>query len=319
MIRLDHRATVPSSSCSDHLLGHFQVSVVPAVDAVSQRVSRRTYLCSGPPPLDWRKEQVFMEKQRIMFGLGIRPMLSAGAWWAAGAVLVCTAYAQGPMGAKINVTPIASYTGSSPLPKPVKILVYDFAINPDEIQVDKMQAMRPRHLITGDKSPDSIAASASKTYSGELVKALAKTGIPVEHVAKDTPPSDNAMMVQGSFTSLKEGNKTERDSIGMGAGGADVETKVDVHIKTPTDSVLFSQFQTDTKVATNVGSAVPVAAGLNPAAAVAKSTVGDRKKNANAYATKTADATAKEIIKSMAAQGWVKTNDKGELVADAAK
>src|SRR6202051_1491270 len=170
-----------------------------------------------------------MERQRIMSGLGIRPALSAGAWLAAGALLVSSAYGQGPMGAKINVTPLASYTGSSPLPKPEKILVYDFAINPDDIQVDKMQAMRPRHLITGDQKPDAIAASASKKYSQELVKALAKTGIPVEHVAKDTPPSDNALTIQGSFTSVKEGNKTERDTIGMGAGGADVETKVDVH------------------------------------------------------------------------------------------
>ena len=261
-----------------------------------------------------------MEKQRTMFGLGAKATLSAGAWLAAGALLVSSAYcAQGPMAAKINVTSLASYTGSRPLPKPAKILVYDFALNPDDIQVDKIQAMRPRHLITGDQKPDAIAASASKKYSTELVKALAKTGIPVEHVAKDTPPSDNALMIQGSFTSVKEGNKTERDTIGMGAGGADVETKVDVHLKTPTDSVLFSQFTTDTKAATNMGSVVPVAAGLNPAAAVAKSTVGDRRKNVNAYASKTADATAKEIIKSMAAQGWVKTNEKGELVADAAK
>ncbi|MEA3007904.1 MAG: hypothetical protein QOI94_3173 [Acidobacteriaceae bacterium] len=260
-----------------------------------------------------------MEKQRSKSGPGVSVTLSAGAWLAAGALLMTTAYAQGPMGAKINVTPLASYTGSSPLPKPEKILVYDFAINPDDIQVDKMQAMRPRHLITGDQKPDAIAASASKKYSQELVKALAKTGIPVEHVAKDTPPSDNALMVQGSFTSVKEGNKTERDTIGMGAGGADVQTKVDVHMKTPADSVMFSQFTTDTKAAKNMGSAVPVAAGLNPAAAVAKSTVGDRRKNVNAYASKTADATAKEIIKSMAAQGWVKTNDKGELIADAAK
>jgi hypothetical protein len=260
-----------------------------------------------------------MERQRTRSATGIRPRPSAATWLAVGALLMSPAYAQGPMAAKINVTPIASYTGSTPLAKPAKILVYDFAINPDDIQVDKIQSMRPRHLITGDQKPESIAASASKKYSEELVKALAKTGIPVEHVATDTPPSDNAMMIQGSFTQVKEGNKTERDTIGMGAGGADVETKVDVHIKTPTDSVLFSQFQTDTTAATNVGSAVPVAAGLNPAAAVAKSTVGDRRKNVNAYASKTADATAKEIIKSMAAQGWVKTNDKGELVADSAK
>jgi hypothetical protein len=52
---------------------------------------------------------------------------------------------------------------------------------------------------------------------------------------------------------------------------------------------------------------------MNPASAVAKSTITDRRKTLNAYASKTADATAKEILKSMAAQGWIKTNDKGEL------
>jgi hypothetical protein len=164
-------------------------------------------------------------------------------WLAAGALLISAAQAQGPLGAKINVTPLASYTGSNPLPKPEKILVYDFAVNPDDVQVDKMQSLRPRHLITGDQKPDAIAASANKKYSHELVTALEKTGIPVEHVAAGTPPSDNAMVIQGSFTSLKQGNKTERDTIGMGAGSADVQTKVDVHIKTPSDSVLLSQFK----------------------------------------------------------------------------
>ena len=261
-----------------------------------------------------------MERQRTKFGSGAKATLYAGAWLAASVLLVSSAYGvQGPMAAKISVTPLASYTGSTPLPKPAKILVYDFAINPDDIQVDKIQAMRPRHLITGDQKPDAIAASASKKYSDELVKALGKTGIPVEHVAAGTPPSDNAMIIQGSFTSLKQGNKAERDTIGMGAGSADVQTKVDVHIKTPSDSVLLSQFQTDTKAAKNMGAAVPVAAGLNPAAAVAKSTVGDRRKTVNAYASKTADAAAKEIIKSMAAQGWVKTNEKGELVVASTK
>ncbi len=262
-----------------------------------------------------------MEKRRTISELRIRTYspLPGLVWLTAGAVLISAAQAQGPLGAKINVTPLASYSGSNPLPKPEKILVYDFAINPDDVQVDKTQSLRPRHLITGDQKPDSVAASASKKYSEELVKALEKTGIRVEHVAAGTPPSDNAMVIQGSFTSLKQGNKAERDTIGMGAGSADVQTKVDVHVKTPSESVLFSQFQTDTKPAENVGSAVPVAAGLNPAAAAAKSTVGDRKKTANAYATKTADAAAKEVIKSMAAQGWIKTNDKGEVVEASAK
>ena len=107
---------------------------------------------------------------------------AASAFPAATALLVSAASAQGPLAAKVNVTSVAVYTGSSPLPKPQKILVYDFAVNPDDVQVDKVQALRPRHLITGDKSSDQVAASAGKKYYLELVKALQKTGIPVEHV-----------------------------------------------------------------------------------------------------------------------------------------
>lgn len=234
-------------------------------------------------------------------------------WFAASALLVSGALAQGPLSAKINVTPVAVYTGTNPLPKPQKILVYDYAVNADDVQVDKLQALRPRHLITGDESQDKIAAGAGKKYYLELIKALKKTGIPVEQVTTGTTPPDNAMLVQGSFTSLKQGTKAERDTIGMGTGSADFETKVDVHLKTPADTILLSQFQTDTKPGKNAGSVLPAAAGLNPAAAVTKSTITDRKKTLNAYASKTADATAKEIFKSMAAQGWIKTNDKGEL------
>ena len=66
--------------------------------------------------------------------------LSQLVWLAAGTLLISAAQAQGPLAAKINVTPLASYTGSNPLPKPDKILVYDFAIDPDDVQVDKMQS-----------------------------------------------------------------------------------------------------------------------------------------------------------------------------------
>jgi hypothetical protein len=57
-----------------------------------------------------------MERQRNVSAPGVKIALSAGAWLAAGALLMSTAYAQGPLGAKINVTPLAGYTGSSPLP-----------------------------------------------------------------------------------------------------------------------------------------------------------------------------------------------------------
>ena len=60
--------------------------------------------------------------------------------------------------------------------------------------------------------------------------------------------------------------------------------------------------------------AVPVAAGMSPAAVGAKSVVSDRKKTLNAYAVQTADVSAAEILKAMAGQGWVKLNDKGDVI-----
>lgn len=238
-----------------------------------------------------------------------------------GAVLLCgvmlsvglySSFA-GPLAAKVKVTTLQSYSGS-PLPKPDKILVYDLVANSSDVQVDESQKIRPRHLITGDENPDAIAHKAQSVFSAELQKKLAKTGFPVEHVAADTAPSSNSLVVQGSYLSLRQGMKTERVVVGMGTGSAALEAKVDVRLKTSSDVVVLSQFQTETTKAKNVGAAAPAAAGLNPAAVAAKSTIADRKKTLNAYASQTADASATEIMKAMAGQGWIKLSDKGEVI-----
>jgi hypothetical protein len=222
------------------------------------------------------------------------------------------ARAEGPLAAKVKLTTLQGYKGS-PLPKPDKILIYDLV--PDaEIQVDKSQKLRPRHLLAGDENPDAIAKKSQKTFSEELTKQLGKTGIPVQHVAADTAPSDNSLMVQGKFVALREGDKTQRVTVGMGLGSAQVQTKIDVRLKTSAEAVLVSEFQTETTATKNVGAAVPAAAGANPAAVATKSVVTDRRKTLNHDVSKTADASAKEIKKLMADQGWIKLNDKGEVV-----
>jgi hypothetical protein len=222
---------------------------------------------------------------------------------------------EGPLAAKINVTTLQSYSGSEQLPKPTKILVYSFAIDTSNVQVDKSQRIRPRHMITGDENPEAVAQKASVKFADELIAKLGKTGIPVEQVTADAVAPDNTLSVQGAFISLRQGDKAERAVVGMGAGSADVQAKVDVHLKTTaTDPILVSQFQTDTKPAENMGAAVPAVAGLNPAAVAVKAKVEDRRKTLEAYALKTADAMAEEITKQMAKQGWVKLNDKGEVI-----
>ncbi|MFL6302352.1 MAG: DUF4410 domain-containing protein [Candidatus Sulfotelmatobacter sp.] len=225
---------------------------------------------------------------------------------------LCSSFA-GPLAAKVKVTSLQSYSGS-PLAKPDKILIYDLVADPSDVQVDASQKIRPRHLITGDEKPEAIAHKAQSVFAAELQKKLAKTGLPIEHVAADIAPSNNSLVIQGSFLTLHQGMKTERVVVGMGTGSAALQTKIDVRLKTPAEVILLSQFQTETTKAKNIGGAVPVAAGLNPEAVAAKSTIADRKKTLNAYASKTADASAAEILKAMASQGWIKLNDKGEVI-----
>lgn len=231
--------------------------------------------------------------------------------------LVCTFPAEsrgeGPLAAKVNVTSLQNYSGAE-LPKPDKILVYDFAVDTSNVQVDQSQKMRPRHMISGDENPEAVAKKASAKFSDELIAKLTKLGIPVEHAANDAIAPANALSVQGAFSSLKQGDKAERVGVGMGTGAADVQAKVDVHLKTASDNVLLSEFQTQTQPAENMGAALPAAAGVDPAAVAVKAKVGDRRKTLEAYASKTADAMAEEIAKAMAKQGWIKLNDKGEVV-----
>jgi Domain of unknown function (DUF4410) len=247
-----------------------------------------------------------------------RLMSKLQSWWMLTiisfvAFTMATAYVDNPLSAHVEVSGVQNYSGK-PLPKPSKILVYDFAVSPEDVQVDKSQQIRPRHLITGDKNPQKVGDDAADELAKELVKSLKKTGIPVER-AKDsvTLPAD-ALVIKGEFLAVKEGDKVQRVALGMGPGSAEVKTKVEVNLGQTNDPVKVSTFQTDTTVSENVGAGAPIAAGVDPAAAVAKSTVSDRKKTVKAYASKTADAAAKQITSTMAELGWIKVDSKGDVV-----
>ena len=225
-----------------------------------------------------------------------------------------TSRAQGPLSVKINLTTLQTYSGSNALPKPAKVLVYDFTVDSSAVQVDQSQKVRPRHMIAGDENPQAVAKKASATFADELMSRLAKIGIPAERSAAGTTAPDNTLSVQGSFLALSEGDKAERVGVGMGTGAAEVQAKVDLRLKTASDAILVSQFQTDTQPGESLGAAAPAAAGMDPAAVAVKAKVSDRKKTLQAYAAKTADAMAEQIAKDMAKQGWIKLNDKGEVV-----
>ena len=83
--------------------------------------------------------------------------------------------AEDPLTSKVEVTIVQSYTGS-PLPKPARILVYDFAIDTAHVQVDRSQSIRPRHMIRGDESPEVVAKNASAKFSHRFRRHFLEPG-----------------------------------------------------------------------------------------------------------------------------------------------
>ena len=123
-------------------------------------------------------------------------------------------------------------------PKPDLILVYDFAVSPDEVHLDeglsaelkqkyeqhKGQSRTAQEIKIGHKVADAVAE--------ELVKNIRAQGLWAQRGF--APPHGNRQMlvIKGQFLTIDEGNRTERVAIGLGAGRTDVQANIQLYAVT---------------------------------------------------------------------------------------
>ena len=135
-----------------------------------------------------------------------------------------------------KVETVAKYQGG-PLPKPEKVVIYDFTVPGDVISVDTSPAARmTRRGKTAEgepkSSPEVVARQVQSAFSKSLVSELQRASVPAEAApaGADTAPAPNALLVQGEFSAINEGNKTKRVLIGFGKGASDVQAHVTVKL-----------------------------------------------------------------------------------------
>jgi Domain of unknown function (DUF4410) len=135
-----------------------------------------------------------------------------------------------------KVETVAKYQGG-PLPKPEKVLVYDFTVPGDVISVDTSAASKmTRRGKTAEgepkSSPEVVARQVQSAFSKSLVSELQRASVPAEAApaGADTAAAPNALLVQGEFTAVNEGSKTKRVLIGFGKGASDVQAHVTVKL-----------------------------------------------------------------------------------------
>jgi len=125
------------------------------------------------------------------------------------------------------------------LPRPDLVLVYDFAVSPDEVKLDtglsaelmekyqqhQGQSVTAQELKLGHKVAEAVA--------NELVSKIRSYGVWAERGFGYPYGRGKVLMVKGQFVTIDQGNRTERVAIGLGAGRTDVQVNVQLYELTP--------------------------------------------------------------------------------------
>lgn len=210
-----------------------------------------------------------------------------------------------------KVETVSNYTGPDPLPKPVRILVYDFVVPSNVVSMDESMAARihRRHtLLRGsddEASPEDVAQHVQAAFSKALVSELQKVSVPVDLAqGSDTAIPGHILMVHGDFTAVNEGDRSKRVMIGFGRGASDVQAHVTVALTTEGQPILLSEFNLKSESGKKPGAAATMGVG-SAAAGAATGSAGDKKATVEADASRMAKDVAKQIEQQMANQKWI--------------
>jgi hypothetical protein len=210
------------------------------------------------------------------------------------------------------------------LARPALILVHDYQISPDQVQLDGALSSRLKRAVSSTpKTEDQLKVEqeVSRTLTTTLVDEIRKLGIPAEPAAMAPPVVAGPILsIEGQIVSIDEGNKAKRLVIGLGSGASEVRTLTQVYdVTSENQHRLIEDFYTTTKSSRKPGvgpfAGVGAAAGLAASSVAVAGGVG-----AVTALSQTVEADvkhgAKQIVKDLAKlfveQGWI-----GQAQADA--
>lgn len=126
-----------------------------------------------------------------------------------------------------SAKPVSSVRGDEPLPRPPVFLIYDFAVDPEDIIVDTAGLTTESEASTAERLTEGkVWANA---LSESLVRQLVEGGITARRAAGSTHIPLNAIAVKGQFIKIDEGDEIKRTTVGFGAGAEEVHAMVQVY------------------------------------------------------------------------------------------
>jgi len=213
------------------------------------------------------------------------------------------------------------------LPRPQLILVHDYQVSPDEVQLDSAVSSRVKRAAKGTpKTEDQLKVEqeVSRTLTTTLVDEIRKLGIPAEPARMAAPVAGPMLSIEGQVVSINEGNKAKRLVIGLGSGASEVRTLTQVYEVTSVDGHhLVEDFYTTAKSSRKPGfgpmAGMGAAAGLAASRVAAAGGVGvatSLSQTVEADVRHGAKQIAKELAKLFVEQGWIAQEQADKLFWD---
>ncbi len=173
--------------------------------------------------------------------------------------------------APTGVQTISESTGEEPLPTPARVLIYDFAVSPQEVSLDSAIGKRLARLMGGTPQTEEqlkVGRAVADALAKNLVKDIQKLGLPAERYAGALTTAGNVLVIEGQFLTIDESNQLRQAVIGLGASGTKVRTQVQVYQVTLMGRRLVEEFVTTAQSSRKPGMAETMGARAATAAAV---------------------------------------------------
>jgi len=161
---------------------------------------------------------------------------------------------------------------SDPLnPKqPEMIVVYPFAVDAEDVTLNQgfFESTYRKIKATNETAEQrDIAQNAAEDICLEVATTLSEKGHKAICQSRGVPVTGSAIIIDGEFTNLSEGNRLKRAVIGFGAGASLVETNVDVLHRSDSGIKKIMEFNTHADSGKQPGMAVmaPAGAAVGPA------------------------------------------------------
>jgi hypothetical protein len=209
----------------------------------------------------------------------------------------------------------AVITPEKNLPRPSRILVYDFAVSEREV-TEYQGIMRQQPSVKDAKERErQLAQEVKDALAEEVADGLRKMGFIVERVSRGTAATGNELLVDGQFLTVDEGNPLHRLVIGFGSGTSTVQSRAQVYQGGDGRKIL--EFTTHSNsgmmpgAAAMLGAGAAVQGGVTAGMVVANTAISGVK-TYNSDVARMAAASGDQVVRYLseffAQQGWIRSD-----------